>query len=195
MPGDRLRQQLAFLVEADKLKSISRRTSLVDSSRSENSAEHSWHLVLAAMVLREYAGVPFDLLHVLELVAVHDLVEIDAGDTFAYDAAAQASQAEREHMAADRIFGLLPLDQRSHFSALWAEFEAQDTPESCVANALDRVQPLLQNASSGGGSWRTHNLTRADVLRRMTPVETALPYLWPWVVEIIDAFAASGVLH
>jgi putative hydrolase of HD superfamily len=195
MAGERLAQQVAFLVEADKLKTISRRTLLVDLSRRENSAEHSWHLVLAAMVLREYASERFDLLHVLELVAVHDLVEIDAGDTFAYDALAQTDKAERELAAADRVFGLLPTDQRAHFRALWEEFEAQHTPEACFANALDRFQPLLQNAHSGGGSWRTHDLTRADVLRRMAPVESALPTVWPSVIQIVDAFCACGVLR
>jgi putative hydrolase of HD superfamily len=195
MAGERLAQQVAFLVEADKLKTISRRTLLVDLSRRENSAEHSWHLVLAAMVLREYASERFDLLHVLELVAVHDLVEIDAGDTFAYDALAQTDKAVRELAAADRVFGLLPTDQRAHFRALWEEFEAQHTPEACFANALDRFQPLLQNAHSGGGSWRTHDLTRADVLRRMAPVESALPTVWPSVIQIVDAFCACGVLR
>ena len=195
MVGERLAQQVAFLVEADKLKTISRRTLLVDLSRRENSAEHSWHLVLAAMVLHEYASERFDLLRVLELVAVHDLVEIDAGDTFAYDALAQVDKAERELAAADRVFGLLPTDQRAHFRALWEEFEAQQTPEACFANALDRFQPLLQNAHSGGGSWQTHDLTRADVLRRMAPVESALPAVWPSVIQIVDAFCACGVLR
>jgi putative hydrolase of HD superfamily len=195
MASERLAQQVAFLVEADKLKTISRRTLLVDLSRRENSAEHSWHLVLAAMVLREYASERFDLLRVLELVAVHDLVEIDAGDTFAYDALAQVDKAERELAAADRVFGLLPTDQRAHVRALWEEFEAQQTPEACFANALDRFQPLLQNAHSGGGSWQTHDLTRADVLRRMAPVESALPAVWPSVIQIVDAFCACGVLR
>jgi 5'-deoxynucleotidase YfbR-like HD superfamily hydrolase len=195
VPPDRLTRQIAFLVEADRLKSVDRRTPLVDLSRRENSAEHSWHLALAAMVLREYVAEPCDIVRVLELVTVHDLVEIDAGDAFAYDAAAQSTKAERERAAADRLFGLLPADQGDYVRALWEEFEAQDTIESRFANAVDRFQPLLQNAHSGGGSWRTHDLTRADVLRRMAPIESAMPSLWPTVVEIVDAFCASGVLR
>jgi putative hydrolase of HD superfamily len=195
MTDGRLTQQIAFLVEADRLKSISRRTPLVDGSRRENSAEHSWHLALAAMILREYAAERVDLLRVLELVTVHDLVEIDAGDAFAYDAAAQSARAARELAAADRLFGLLPADQAGYVRGLWEEFEAQETVEARVANALDRFQPLLQNAHSGGGSWRTHDLTRADVLRRMAPVERALPTLWPSVVGIIDSFCDLGVLR
>ena len=188
----RLADQLAFLVEADKLKRILRRTTLADGSRPENSAEHSWHLALAAMILREYAPAGLDLQRTLELVIVHDLVEIDAGDTFAYDATGLETKAERERAAADRIFGLLPADQRDRIRRLWEEFEAHETPESTIANALDRLQALLLNSSSSGGSWRTARITRAQVLRRMAPVEGALPDVWPYVVEVIDAFCASG---
>jgi putative hydrolase of HD superfamily len=195
MPADRLARQVAFLVEADRLKSITRRTPLVDKSRLENSAEHSWHLALAAVVLREYVSQPIDVLRVLELVTVHDLVEIDAGDAFAYDAAAQSAKAERELAAADRLFTLLPDDQAGYVRALWEEFEAQATMEARFANALDRLQPLLQNAHADGGSWLTHDLTRADVRRRMAPVETAMPDVWPTVVAIIERFGAAGVLR
>jgi 5'-deoxynucleotidase YfbR-like HD superfamily hydrolase len=195
MRDARLSQQIAFLVEADKLKNILRRTPLVDSSRRENSAEHSWHLVLAAMVMREYVTEECDFLRALELMAVHDLVEIDAGDTFAYDAIGQTTKASRETAAAGRIFGLLPSGQASYFRALWEEFEAQQTSESRFANALDRFQPLLQNACSGGGSWRTHNLSRDQVLQRMAPVEVVLPNLWPAVLDIVDSFCASGLLR
>jgi putative hydrolases of HD superfamily len=194
----RLARQIAFLIEADKLKTIIRRTPLVDRSRAENSAEHSWHLLLAAMVLREYLpgkGQECDLLHTLQLLVVHDLVEIDAGDTFAYDAAGQTTKAAREIAAADRIFGLLPTDQTSEFRALWEEFEAQRSPEARFAHAVDRVQPLLQNASSGGGSWSTHDVTRDQVLRRMAPVESELPAVWPLVLQIIDAFCSSGTIR
>src|SRR3984893_159903 len=193
MPADRLARQVAFLIEADKLKTIARRTPLVDSSRQENSAEHSWHLLLAAMVVREYMCTELNLLRALEMMTVHDLVEIDAGDTFAYDMAGQATKSERELAAADRVFGLLPADQSSYLRALWEEFEAQDTAESRFANAVDRLQPLLQNAGSGGGSWRAQQLTRHQVLQRMGPIESALPRLWPLVVEIIDSFCAAGV--
>jgi putative hydrolases of HD superfamily len=193
--SDRLSRQIAFLIEADKLKTVLRRTSLMDSSRPENSAEHSWHLVLAAIVLKEHAESTIDLVRVLQILAVHDLVEIDAGDTFAYDAAGLETKTEREEAAAERLFGLLPSDQADDFRALWDEFEGQDTPESRLANALDRLQPLLQNAGCGGGTWRTYNLTRDAVLERMGPVQIGLPGLWPTVIEVVDAFCAAGVLR
>jgi putative hydrolase of HD superfamily len=193
--SDRLAQQIAFLIEADKLKAVLRRTPLTDASRLENSAEHSWHLVLAAVVMAEHASVEVDLLRVLEMLTMHDLVEIDAGDTFAYDAGHLGTKTERERAAADRIFALLPLDQRARFRARWEEFEAHETPEARFANALDRLQPLLQNACAGGGSWRDHHVTRQQVLGRMDPIRSAMPDLWPRVLEIIDAFCASGVLR
>lgn len=195
MPDERVACQIAFLLEADRLKSVLRRTPLVDGSRRENSAEHSWHLMLAAMVLSEHVVERCDLLRVLELLVVHDLVEIDAGDTFAYDVSAHATKAAREEAAAARIFGMLPGEQPARFEALWHEFEAQQTAESRFANALDRVQPLLLNASSGGGSWRDHEVTRAQVLARMAPIETTMPALWPSVLSIVDAFTASGMLR
>jgi putative hydrolase of HD superfamily len=195
MPRDRLARQIAFLVEADKLKKVLRRTSLVDSSRLENSAEHSWHLVLAAIVMREYGAADLDLLHTLELLAVHDLVEIDAGDTFAYDAAAHATKAQRERAAADRIFALLPADQARYVRGLWEEFEAQETRESRFGNAMDRLQPLLQNGHSGGGSWRNQRITRDQVLHRMAPIESELPGIWSMVIDVIDSFCASGVIR
>jgi putative hydrolase of HD superfamily len=190
---DRLERQVAFLVEADKLKAVSRRTPLTDNSRRENSAEHSWHLMLAALALSEYApGV--DLRRVLEMLAVHDLVEIDAGDTFAYDAAANVGKADRERAAAERLFRLLPDDQAERMLAAWHEFEAGTTQESRVANALDRLQALLQNMAAGGGSWATYNVTRSQVLRRMAPVQAALPDVWPFVLGIVDRFCASGAI-
>jgi len=185
---ERLAQQVAFLTEADKLKTILRRTPITDGSRPENSAEHSWHLVLAAMTLAEYAPPDVGLRRVLELVTVHDLVEIDAGDTFAYDAAAYETKAARELAAAERIFGLLPADQAGWFRACWDEFETNQTIEAKYANALDRLQALLQNMKSGGGSWREHGITRTDVLRRMAPVERELPELWQFVLDVVNRF-------
>lgn len=196
MPNERLAQQVAFLVEADKLKTIIRRTPLTDVSRLENSAEHSWHLALAAITLADYAPPGANLLRVLELVAVHDLVEIDAGDTFAYDTDEQVhvSKAERERAGADRVFGLLPADQAVRLRALWEEFEAQETVEARFANALDRFQALLQNAGAGGGSWRDYNVTRTQVMARMAPVQSAAPLLWPVVLDVVDQFCASGAI-
>jgi putative hydrolases of HD superfamily len=192
--SDRLSRQIAFLAEADKLKSVTRRTPLVDSSRLENSAEHSWHLVLVVMVLGEYGPAGIDWMHVMEMVAVHDLVEIDAGDVSAYDVDALAAKALREQAAADRVFGLLPSDQRERFRALWDEFEASTTAESRFANAVDRLQPLLQNEHSGGGSWRSQVLKREQILRRMAPIEAAMPDVWPHVVLVVETFCAAGVV-
>jgi putative hydrolase of HD superfamily len=195
MTDDRLAQQIAFLVEADKLKKVLRRTPLTDSSRLENSAEHSWHLVLAAAVLREYVPAELDLLRAIEMIAVHDLVEIDAGDTFAYDTAGRETQAAREQAAAHRVFGLLPSVEAERFRALWEEFEAHESLESRFANALDRLQPLLQNATAGGGSWKSHDVSREQVLHRMAPIESTLPAVWPVVARIIETFCASGVIR
>jgi putative hydrolase of HD superfamily len=195
MLTDRLARQVAFLLEADKLKSIVRRTPLADNSRLENSAEHSWHLALAAMALEEYAPEGTDLTRVIRMLVVHDLVEVDAGDTFAYDLTAQDSKADRERLAADRLFGLLPPDQAPAFRALWDEFEAQDTPSARYANALDRFQPLLLNMESGGGSWVHHGVPRDQVLRRMAPVRDWMPRCWPYVRDVIDRACAAGLIR
>jgi putative hydrolase of HD superfamily len=190
----RLARQVAFLVEADKLKTILRRTPLADASRLENSAEHSWHLSLAAMVLAEYAPPGVNVGRVLELVTVHDLVEVDAGDTFAYDPEHALTKSDREQVAADRIFGLLPSEQGARVRALWEEFEEHETPEARFANALDRVQALMLNYRSGGGSWTVHGVKRSQVLARMAPVEAALPAMWPYVLDVIGRACAAGLI-
>jgi putative hydrolase of HD superfamily len=194
MAVDRLLQQIDFVMHVDRLKTVLRRTPLVDASRAENVAEHSWHLVLAALVFCEYTPVALDLLRVLEMLAVHDLVEIDAGDTFAFDLSAQHSKGPREQAAAARIFGLLPSDQAVRLRSLWEEFDAQVSPESAFANAVDRLQALLQDAYAGGGSWLTQRLSRDQVLGRMAPVESALPRLWPLVLDIVDASCKAGLI-
>lgn len=192
--SERLRRQIAFLIEADRLKSVLRRTPLVDTSRRENSAEHSWHLVLVTMVLREYGPEGVDWMRVTEMVAVHDLVEIDAGDVSAYDAEGLAAQPAREQAAAERIFSLLPNDQAARFRELWEEFDASRTPEARFANAVDRLQPLLQNEHSGGGSWCGQNLKRLQILRRMAPVEDAMPDIWPHVLAVVESFCVAGLV-
>ena len=193
--ADRLRRQLAFLVEADRLKGVLRRTTLCDGSRAENSAEHSWHLALMASVLAEHAGPGIDGGRVLRMLLVHDLVEIDAGDTFAYDATANVGREARERRAAERIFGLLPEEQHAELRALWEEFEGQAPAEARVAAALDRLQPLLNNHHAGGGSWRLHGVTRDQVVRRMRPIEAALQELWPTVLDIVDRNCALGYIR
>jgi putative hydrolase of HD superfamily len=195
MTTDRLARQIAFVAEADKLKTILRRTPLTDNSRQENSAEHSWHLAVAAMALLEYAPPGTNLLRVLELVTIHDLVEIDAGDTFAYDATAGLDKAERERAAAERIFSLLPPDEGARLRGLWEEFEEAQSPEARFANALDRLQALLQNLGAGGGSWVAHQVTRPQVVKRMAPIETTLPAVWPFVLEVIQNACASGLIR
>lgn len=194
MSDGRLAQQVAFLLEADRLKTIIRQTPLIDNSRRENSAEHSWHLALAALVLAEHAPETLDLKRVLEMVIVHDLVEIDAGDTFAYDPTGHLDKEAREQAAADRLFSLLPTDQANHLRASWEEFEARATIEARFANALDRFQALLQNMGAGGGSWRAHSVTRAQVMTRMAPIESTLPEVWPFILNVVERFCALGAI-
>ncbi len=189
---NRLDQQLSFILEIDKLKTILRQTLLTDSSRRENSAEHSWHLAIMSFLLTEYATAPVDILRVVKMLLVHDLIEIDAGDTFAYDVAGNADRAEREQRCAERIFGMLPEEQGRELRALWEEFDAFKTPESKYANALDRLQPLLHNSRTEGGTWRIHSVARDQVYRRMEPIRTAMPELWPVVTGIIEDACARG---
>jgi putative hydrolase of HD superfamily len=193
--NDRLARQLRFVVEIDRLKTVLRQTLLTDASRRENSAEHSWHLALMAALLAEHAGAEVDVARTMKMVLVHDVVEIDAGDAFCYDAAANVGKEERERMAAERIFGLLPAEQAAELHALWAEFEAGETPDARFAVALDRLQPLLQNIHSGGGSWRAHGIARAQVLRRMDPIRAGAPALWPTVLAVVDEAVAAGHLR
>ena len=187
-----LERRLRFALEADRLKSVIRRTRLVDGSRQENSAEHSWLLALLAVVLADTAPPGVDAARVIRMLLVHDLVEIDAGDTFAYDAAANLGREERESVAAARIFGLLPEGEAEALRALWEEFEAGTSADARFAAALDRFQPLLLNFHGGGGSWLEHGVTRAAVLRRMDPIREGAPALWPVVTDVIDRAMAQG---
>ncbi|MGH7501920.1 MAG: HD domain-containing protein [Longimicrobiales bacterium] len=192
---ERFAQQIRFIVEIDKLKRVLRRTLLTDKSRRENSAEHSWHIALMAPILAEYAAEDVDILRVVKMLLVHDLVEIDAGDTFAYDAAGNADKVERESAAARRVFGLLPEEQASEFRQLWNEFEEGTSPEARFALALDRFQPLLQNVHADGGTWRSYGVTREQVLDRMTPVRNLSVFLWDYVVEAIDTVWIKGEIR
>ncbi|HYW08302.1 MAG TPA: HD domain-containing protein [Longimicrobium sp.] len=192
MTDDRIARQLRFVAEVDRLKSILRQTRLIDGSRPENTAEHSWHLALAGSVLAEHAPPGTDAARALRMMLVHDVVEIDAGDTFAFDTDGYLDKAEREEQAAARIFGLLPPDQGAELRALWEEFEAGTSADARFAVAMDRIQPLLQNFHGGGGSWREHGITRAQVLRRMAPIRAGAPTLWPTVLDMIDEARALG---
>ncbi len=191
---DRLARQIDFLLELDRLKSVQRRTVLLDRSRRENSAEHSWHLALFALVLAEQANQPVDLAKVVVMALVHDIVEIDAGDTFIYDAAGAESKAARERAAAERIFGLLPDDQAAEFRAVWDEFEAAETPEARFARALDRLHPLLHNLETEGHAWREHGITRRQVIAANRPMADGAAELWAYAAARIEAAQAAGHL-
>lgn len=190
--GDALARRLRFALEADRLKGVLRRTRLVDGSRQENSAEHSWHIALLAALLADTAPPEVDGARVVRMLLLHDLVEVDAGDTFCYDASANLGREAREQAAAARIFGLLPAEQAGELRGLWEEFEAGASADARFAAALDRFQPLLLNYHGGGGSWLEHGVTRAQVLRRMDPIRTGAPALWPVVLDVVERSCAAG---
>ena len=195
MNEERLQKQIQFIIEIDKLKKITRQTSLMDKSRKENDAEHSWHLSVMAMLLAEYAkDDKIDVFHVLQMLLIHDLVEIDAGDTFCYDEAGNANKLDREIKAADRIFNLLPTDQAHYFRELWDEFETRESPESRFAAALDRLQPLLHNSRTQGGTWREHQIKRHQVIQRNSPISDGAPALWEYAANLIDEAFEKGFL-
>ena len=184
-------QQIAFLTEADRLKSVVRATTLADASRAENSAEHSWHLSLYALILADQAGPEVEIDRVIRMLILHDLVEIDAGDAPIFADVDATAQAAQEAAAADRLFGLLPADQRDAMRALWDEFEAAETPCAQFAKALDRFQPPMQNLASGGGSWAEYNVSPDKIEARVAPaIMRAAPALWAYAKARIDAFFA-----
>ena len=191
---ERFTRQIQFLVEMDKMKNIYRQTRVLHEDRAENDAEHAWHLAMLALVLSEYSNEPVDLKKVLATVLIHDVVEIDAGDTYAYDEAGNATKAEREQKAADRLFGLLPEDQAGEMRQLWDEFEANETPEAKFANALDRVQPLMLNYCKHGESWKTHGTKREQVENRNRIVREGSEVLSDFVYELIRRAAEEGLL-
>ena len=193
--SERFKSQIEFILEVDKLKQIQRRTMLLDCSRRENSAEHSWHIALIVLILSEYAEEDnLDLLQVIKLLLVHDLVEIDADDTYCYDEVGGQDQKEREMKAADRIFNILPKDQADSFRALWNEFEAGETAESRFANALDRLQPLLHNYFTRGYTWQQYGIRKEQVIARMQPVDKGSHLLWDYVANLIDDAVKQGYL-
>ncbi len=193
--SDRLEQQFAFLNEADRLKSVLRATTLVDGSRPENSGEHSWHLALYALVLADQAGPGVDINRVIRMLLVHDLVEIDVGDVPIHSANGLAhgsvETVAAEAKAADRIFGLLPRDLGHNLRALWEEFEAAETPDAIFAKSLDRVQPVMANLMSGGGTWTTYNVTAEQLESRVgVKIAKGAPRLWNWIKGQTAAFFA-----
>ena len=186
--------RLDFLLEIDKLKSVMRRSRLVDNSRYENTAEHSWHLAMAVLVLAPHAGEGVDIGRAIEILLVHDLVEIDAGDTYIYDDDGRLDKHEREQAAAQRIFNLLPDDQAAHIADLWGEYETRATPTARFAYAIDRLQPVLLNAGSDGASWRTHGIRHSQAAAVNAPIVDGSPALWRLVEAILDRCAAEGAL-
>jgi putative hydrolase of HD superfamily len=192
---ERLERQIAFILEIDRLKSILRRSYLISDPRHENSAEHSWHLAVMAMILAEHANAEVNPLRVLQMLLVHDIVEIDSGDTYIYDAAGNDTKAERETEAARRIFGLLPGDQQAEMTDLWQEFEARETPEAKFAAALDRLMPLLHNFHTEGRSWREHGISQEQVLHLNSHIAEGSETLWDYAEALITEATAKGYLR
>lgn len=189
---ERLEQQMAFIVEIDKVKQIFRQTYLSDGTRRENDAEHSWHLALMAVLLKEYANEEVNLARVVPMVLLHDLVEIDAGDTYAYDEAGKATQHEREQKAADRIFGILPKDQGQWFMDLWEEFEDYQTPDAKFAHVLDNCQPMLLNHASGGESWQEHGVHKSQIYKRNQHTAEGSEKIWNYMQKVIEEHIQKG---
>lgn len=189
----RLDQQMAFLNEIDRLKSVLRATTLCDGSRMENSAEHSWHIAVYALVLAEHGETDLDTAKIIKMLLLHDLVEIDAGDAPVFGTHDAEALAADESAAADRIFGLLPEDQAADFRRVWEEFEANETPEARFAKSIDRMQPPMQNLASGGGSWNDYNVTLEMFERKIAPkINHGAPKIWSWLQPRVAAFFAAN---
>lgn len=191
---NRLQKQITFMLELDKMKNLYRQTYVLHENRKENDAEHSWHLAILAFMLAEYSNEPVDVLKTMKMVLLHDVVEIDAGDTYCYDAEANKSKAEREEKAAQRIFGLLPDDQRDEFYSLWREFEDSKTAEARFAAVLDRMQPLMLNYTREGISWKEHDVCRQQVLDRNISYFDASDELAELIKNVIDDAFSKGWL-
>lgn len=192
--AQRIHRQMEFIREIDRAKTILRQNTLADGSRRENDAEHSWHLCMMALILAEHASEPIDLCRVINMLLVHDIVEIDAGDTFAYDEAGHVDKADRERQAAERIFGLLPEDQGEQLKALWVEFERRETPEAKFAAAIDRLQPMLENFWTRGGVWTKHNVPAHRVRARNDHIRAGSETLGQYARALIDRAVELGFL-
>jgi len=194
MTPDQLLQQINFIKEIDKIKYIQRKTKLFHSDRPENDAEHSWHLAMMTIVLAEHSDVPVDVLKVLKMVLIHDIVEIDAGDTFIYDTQKNHSNTENELIAAKRIFGLLPDEQANELIAIWQEFESGETPEARFAKAMDRIEPLLQNTSNNGGTWREFDVDYSKVFEKKKVIAQGSATLWKFAENLLNESVEKGIL-
>jgi putative hydrolase of HD superfamily len=194
MADERLDQQIRFILEIDALKSVMRRSHLVGADRPENSAEHSWHVAVMALLLAEHANERVDTSRVVRMLLIHDVVEVDAGDTYVYDTVGAEARAEREAQAADRLFGMLPEDQGRELRALWEEFEGGLTADARFAAALDRLMPVLHNVHTGGRSWREHGITADRVIARNSRMSEGSETLWEYARSLIEAAVAKGHL-
>ena len=194
MAFEHLLRQIAFIHEIDKLKYILRTTRLFNSDRRENDAEHSWHLATMALVLAEHANQPVDLLRVVKMLLIHDVVEIDAGDIFLFDTAINHANTQAERKAAERIFGLLPPAQAAEFTAAWEEFEAGRSPEAQFARAIDRLEPILQNVSNGGGTWREFGVSYEKVVLKTGTMALGSQTLWDFAQTLLNDLAEKGIL-
>ena len=192
MDRERFQKQIDFILEADKEKQILRQTHLTGYVRQENDAEHAWHMAMMIYLLKEYANEEFDLAKAMMMAVMHDIVEIDAGDTYAYDEGAKATQAEREAKAAERIFGLLPEDQMRELKGLFEEFEACETPEARFVRAMDNLQPLLLNDANEGRDWRLHNVQRSQVEKRNAKTKLGSKEIWEAAMEIVEQNVKKG---
>lgn len=192
MDTERFEKQLAFILEADKEKNILRQTHLSGHGRRENDAEHAWHMAMMIYLLKEYSNEEINVAKSMMMALIHDVVEIDAGDTYAYDSKGLESQKEREERAADRIFGMLPQDQRDELRALFEEFEEAKTPEARFARAMDNFQPLLLNNSNGGADWKEHNVGKAQVVGRHSMTGLGSKEIWQYSKAVIDANVRKG---
>lgn len=194
MIPEKLLKQIEFIKEIDKLKYILRRTKLFNSGRPENDAEHSWHLALMAIVLSDYSNEKIDLLKVLKMVLIHDIVEIDAGDTFIYDQNKNHTNTDEELKSAERIFGLLPEEQAKELIQIWMEFEEGHSNEAKFARSLDRLEPLLQNSSNNGGTWTEFDVKYAAVYEKKKVIKNGSETLWNYAEEIIENSVTKGIL-
>lgn len=194
MTPENLVKQINFIKEIDKVKYIQRKTKLFNSDRNENDAEHSWHLALMAIVLLEHSNTSVDLLKVLKMVLIHDIVEIDAGDTFIYDTVKNHSNTDEERLAANRIFGLLPAEQAAEMIAIWEEFEAGETSEAKFARAMDRLEPLLQNTSNNGGTWKEFDVHFDKVHQKKSVIKDGSTSIWDFAEQLIHESVEKGIL-
>lgn len=194
--AERLEKQINFIREMDKEKFIGRQTYLSDGKRKENDAEHAWHLALMTLLLSEYANEPIDVLKTMTMVLFHDVVEIDAGDTYAYDEEGKKTQAEREQKAAERLYGLLPEDQGAKLKAIWEEFEAKNTPESRFARTMDNLQPVILNAATDGKAWKEHGVRLSQFMGRQEDTPKGSETLWEYEWEkLVKPFLANGTIQ